>query len=130
MSITVQSTYSTTFTKGYAGMIADGAQQNVVSRIIEDSAGIAFGKAAFQGTADKGVTATVGTKFRGITVADVGVITPVGGAADLYAQYATANLLDEGDIWVTVGANVAVGAAAYVTSAGVFTSSSSGNTAL
>jgi len=130
MSITIQSTYLTDYVAGFPGMLADGNVTNRPSGTVEDSAGIAFGKACFQGTADRGITATPGTKFKGVTIANAGVVPPIGGAVDTYLQYASASLCDMGDIWVTAGANVAAAAAVYVTSAGVFTSSSSGNTAI
>src|SRR3569623_1204160 len=103
-------------------MVANGEPSNRISRTVEDSAGIAFGKACFRGSDDHGVTATpaAGT-FMGIAISDVGVVALPGGTADLNAQYATASLLNEGCIYVTVGANVADGDAAYVTSAGAIT---------
>lgn len=131
MSITVQTTYTTGFARGFPGMIANGEKSNRISRTVEDSAGIAFGKACFRGAADHGCTATpaAGT-FMGIAAADIGVVVLPGGTADVYQQYQTAGLLNEGVVFVTVGANVTQGDAAYVTSAGVFTGSSSGNTAI
>lgn len=132
MAITIQSTYATDYTRGFPGMVANGETSNRISRTVEDSAGIAFGKAAFRGAGDHGVTATpaAGT-FMGITMADAGVVpAAVGGAVDTYSLYATAGLLNEGVIFVTVGANVADGDAAYVTSGGVFTNVSSANTAI
>jgi hypothetical protein len=77
MAITVQSTYLTDYVPGFPGMLADGNVTNRPSGTVEDSAGIAFGKAAFQGTADRGLTATPGTKFKGITIANAGVVAPV-----------------------------------------------------
>jgi hypothetical protein len=130
MAITIQSTYLTDYVTGFPGMLADGNVTNRPSGTVEDSAGIAFGKAAFQGTNDRGLTATPGTKFKGVTIANAGVIAPVGGAADTYLQYASASLCDMGDIWVLAGSNTTPGAAVYVTSAGAFTTVSSGNTAI
>jgi hypothetical protein len=131
MAITVQSTYATSLAKGFPGMVANGEESNRISRTVEDSAGIAFGKAAFRGAADHGVTATpaAGT-FMGVTIADAGVVPPVGGTADVYPQYATAALLNEGCIYVTVGENVTAGDAAYITSAGAFMKTSTSNTAI
>lgn len=131
MAITIQSTYSTDYTRGFPGMIANGETSNRISRTIEDAGGIAFGKAAFRGSGDHGVTATpAASTFMGIAIADAGMIPLPGATVDLYPQYATVGLLNEGEIFVTVGADVTDGAAAYVTSAGVFTGSSSGNTAI
>lgn len=128
MAITIQSTYLTSYVPGFPGMLADGNTTARPSGTIEDAAGVAFGKAVFQGIADRGLTATPGTKFKGITIADAGVVPGIGGTADLYAQYASASLCDMDCIWVLAGANTTAGAQAYVTSAGVFTPSSSGNT--
>lgn len=127
----VQSTYNSTIAQGYPGMVANGETSNRLSRTIEDSAGIAFGKAAFRGSGDHGITATpaAGT-FMGITIADHGVVLLVGGTADTFAQYANVPLLDRGEIWVTAGSNTTDGAQVYVTAGGAFTATSSSNTAI
>lgn len=119
----VQSTYTATIAAGFPGMVADGETSNRISRTVEDAAGIAFGKAAFRGAGDHGVSATpVAGKFMGVTIADVSVQPVPGGvAADIYPQYATAGLLRSGKIWVVAGVNVADGDQVYVTAAGVFT---------
>lgn len=127
----VQSTYATGFAAGFPGQVANGETSNRISRIVEDAAGIAFGKAAFQGSGDNGVTATPSANFMGIVMSrhDQQAV-PGGVAADIIGQYATAALLNEGPVFVTVGANVAKRDAVYVTSAGVFTNVSSSNTAI
>lgn len=128
----VQDTYNSAPAVGYPGMVANGETSNRISRTVEDAAGIAFGKAAFRGAGDHGVTATpaAGT-FMGIVMADHGLaVIPGGPAADIVPQYREAGLLNEGNIWVTAGSNTTDGAAVYVTSAGVFTATSSGNTAI
>lgn len=132
MSITIQSSYATSYTRGFPGMVANGETSNRISRTVEDAAGLGFGKAAFRGSGDHGVTGTpaAGT-FMGITIADAGIVpATVGGTVDNYSQYATASLLFEGVIFVTVGANVADGDAAYVTSGGAITNVSTSNTAI
>ena len=123
----VQSTYGT-MSAARAGMIANGeGVLNDISRTVEDSAGIGFGVLVFQGTDDLGITATPGTKVRGITARAQArdAATP-----DKYAQYETAKVITTGVIWVTVSGAVTAGADAYYTSAGAFTATSSGNTAL
>ncbi|BAK66881.1 conserved hypothetical protein [Sphingobium sp. SYK-6] len=132
MAITVQSTYATDYAKGYPGMIANGETSNRISRTVEDSAGIAFGKAVFRGSGDHGVTATpAANTFMGVTIADRAIVpTTVSGAVDTYPQYSTAGILFEGCIYVIVGEDVTDGAAAYVTSAGAFVDTSSSNTAI
>lgn len=129
MAITVQDNYLADYAQGQPGMLADGNTQARPTGIIQDAGGIAFGRAAFSSTvSSRSITATPGTKFKGITIADVGVVTGLTGAPDVYPQYASASLLDMGDIWVIAGANVAKDAAVYVTSAGAFTSVSTSNT--
>jgi hypothetical protein len=92
MPFIVQSTYKTGYDAGYPGMVANGETSNRISRTVEDSAGIAFGKAAFRGADDRGCTATPAAgKFMGITIADAGVVPTLDQTTpDLYQQYATA----------------------------------------
>ncbi|MFK4871656.1 hypothetical protein [Novosphingobium sp. ZW T3_23] len=131
MAITVQDTYLTDYAQGFPGMLANGETQNRISRTIEDAAGIAFGKAAFRGAGDHGVTATpAANKFMGVTIADIGVVPGLTGTPDVFPQYATASLLKTGVILITVGAAVAQGDQAYVTSAGAFTNVATSNTSI
>lgn len=132
----LQPTYTLQYGRGYPGMVANGEKSNRLSRTIEDAAGIAFGKAAFRGVGDHGVTATpAANTFMGVTIADLsvqplqGVVTG-GAAADVYPQYATVGLLNEGEIWVAAGEAVNDGDPVYVTAAGAFVKASSGNTAI
>jgi hypothetical protein len=131
MAITIQSAYATSYAEGFAGMLANGETQNRISRTIEDAAGIAFGKAAFRGSGDHGVTGTpaAGT-FMGIVIADAGQIPGVGETADTIAQYQTVGLLNEGCIFVSASVAVADGDQAYVTSAGLITNVSTSNTSI
>ena len=118
----LQTTYSDTIAPAYAGMIANGETSNRISRTVEDSAGIAFGKAVYRGSGDHGVTATVGTlaTFMGWTVATSALGYVAGQDADEYQQYDTATLITSGAIYITVTGTVADGAAITVgTGAGV-----------
>jgi hypothetical protein len=130
MAITIQNSYATDYAKGFPGMLADGNTQARPSGTVETAAGIAFGAACFQGTADRGISSTPGTKFKGIAIANAGVINPIGTGVDLYAQYQNISMLDQGDIFVAAGSNTTPGAAVYVTSGGVFTATSTSNTAI
>lgn len=130
MTVTIQSSYLTDYARGFPGMPADGGTQNRISRTIEDAAGIAFGKACFQGATDHGVTATPGTKFMGIALGDVGVIPTGTNPVDTFPQFSTASLLDMGNIFVTTSVAVTPEQPVYVTSAGAFTNVASGNTAI
>lgn len=132
----VQSTYATSIPVGYPGMIANGETSNRISRTVEDAAGIAFGRAAFRGSGDHGVTATPSANLMGIVIADPGIQPLPGGvAADIVPQYGSAAILTQGVIWVVAGSNTTDGAAVYVgdgdpDTAGIFTTSSTGNVAL
>jgi hypothetical protein len=124
---TVQSTYGT-MSAARAGMIANMEEVgNDISRTVEDSAGIGFGKLVFQGTDDRGITATPGTTVRGITVRSQ---ARDANNPDKYGQYESAKVRTKGPIWVTVSGAVTAGAAVYYTAAGLFTATASGNTAL
>lgn len=126
-----QSTYLENAVIGRPGMIANGEHCNVISRFVEDSSGIAFGRAVFQGSADDGVTATPSANLMGILVASKGTSPiPGGAAADIVPQRGLASIATDGAVWVTAGANVNDRAQVYVTSAGVFTSVDTSNTIL
>ncbi|KTS09724.1 hypothetical protein SB2_11755 [Methylobacterium radiotolerans] len=136
MANNLQPTYRQSYPVGYPGMIANGEKSNRISRTIEDSAGIGFGKAAFRGAGDHGVTATPATgTFMGVTIADQSVqplagVVAGGAAPDVYPQYASVGLLNEGPIWVTAGSNTTDGAAVYVAADGTFTTSNTSTTAI
>lgn len=104
---TVQSAYTENIPAGLPGMLAFNQPAMVDTRICETAAGIGFGLAVGQGTDDKGaVLGGALADFVGITVRDVTL--PVG-QTDKYAQYNNMAVLSEGDIWVTVGADVDAG---------------------
>lgn len=118
-----QSSYGTAIANGYAGQVANGETSNRIVRTIEDAAGIGFGKAAFRGAGDHGITATptAGT-FLGITIAHYApqVNAASGAMADQYPQYASVPIMTLGSIWAVVGEDVTDGAAVYVTAGGAF----------
>lgn len=109
----LQTSYSNTVTKGYAGMVADGETSNRITRSMQDAAGIAFGKPVYRGTGDHDCTGTVGTlaTFLGFTIATSVLPLVAGQTADTYAQYDNVNILTGGAIFVNVTAAVADGAA-------------------
>lgn len=131
MAITIQSTYPTGPAAGFAGMVANGEESNRISRTVEDAAGLAFGKAAFRGTGDHGVTGTpAAATFMGVVIADAGQVPASGETADTLPQYATAALLIEGVIFVSASVAVADGDQAYVTPAGLITNVLTSNVAI
>lgn len=98
---------------GIAGAIVNTENKNIISRTIEDAAGIAFGLAVAQGTNDKGIRAvtTGDTDFVGITVLDRTAGDLINGK---FVQYESARVLEEGVIWVEVTEAVKAGDAAAV----------------
>lgn len=127
----VQSTYTEYPQVGYPGMVANGERANIISRTVEDGAGIAFGKAAFRGTHDHGCTGTpAADKFLGFVVSDKS-ITPVPGgvAADIVPETGTAGIITKGAIWVTAGEAVTAGADVYISPTNTIVATEAGNIA-
>lgn len=124
----VQTTYSDNIPAGAIGAQATELPAKFISRNVEPSAGIAFGLAVIQGTEDKQCDAFAGTgPIIGITsrVRSVGAESP-----NSYAQYDSARIQTEGDIWVQASVAVDAGDNVYVTNAGAWTNSAGGNTQL
>lgn len=125
----VRTTYNDRLPVAFAGMIADIEAATIISRTVETAA-IGYGLAAKRGSADHKVAAATANSdtFMGITCREQ------SGDADTANQIKvgeTAPLLVTGTIWVTAGATVVEGEAAYMIAAdGRFTSSSSGNLAI
>lgn len=107
MSSVVQSTYSENIPKGYPGQIADLTDYEVDTRICETAAGIGFGLACAQGSADKGATlgGAIGV-FVGCSVRDPAL---KAGNSDKYAENDLMGVLRRGDVYVTAGAEVSPG---------------------
>jgi hypothetical protein len=118
----LQTTYSNTIAKAYAGMVANGETSNRITRTIEDAAGVAFGVPVYRGTGDHGCTATVGTlaTFLGWTIATSAQGLVAGQTADTYPQYDNVPIMPSGAIYINVkgavtdGAAITVGAGANV----------------
>lgn len=131
MAITIQTSYFADYSVGWPGMLGDGEETKRSSRVIEDAAGIAFGRAAFSGSTSSGITATpTAGKFVGIAIADAGVRIGLGSLADVFPQGETVELCTDGLIRVTASVAVTADNPAYVTPAGAFTNVASGNIAI
>ena len=131
MAFIAQDTYLTDYARAFPGMLLDGNTQSRPTGIIQDAAGIAFGKAAFSSTVStRSITGTPGTKFKGIVVADIGIVPGPNGTADAHGQYGTCTLCDMGDIAVIASGAVTKDAPVFVTSAGAFTATATSNTAI
>lgn len=120
----LQSTYSDNISAAVAGLVANMESCNIITKQIEDTGGVGFGKAVFQGTADDGVTATSSALFVGITVKDVTVDT---STADTYDEDDNLGVLEEGVIWVTAGGTVTAGGAVSVAPDGDFEAPATAN---
>lgn len=112
----LQTSYSNTIAKGYAGMVANGETSNRITRTCEDSAGIAFGVPVYRGTGDHGCVAAVGTlaTFLGWTIAQAGQALIAGQDADEYQQYDNVGILTGGAMLINVKGAVADGDAITV----------------
>lgn len=104
----VQTTYSERITAAQEGQLVDQEPHRIVSRIVEDAAGIGFGKVALRGAGARGVKAPVAdaAAFVGITLRNPTVDPEL---VDKYAQYDHASILLEGVVWVVAGAAVVAG---------------------
>jgi len=114
----LQTTYGEALAKGYAGMVANGETSNRLTRTIEDAAGIAFGKGAFRGNGDHGITATAAAnKFLGFTIGTMALAPIAGQAADTYPQYDNVPVMTQGAIFVNVTGAVTDGQALTIATA-------------
>lgn len=116
----LQTTYSNSIAKGFAGMVANGETSNRITRTCEDAAGIAFGKPVYRGSGDHGCTGTVGTlaTFLGWAIAHAGQALVSGQDADEYQQYDNVAIMTLGAIYVDVKGAVTDGAAITVGTGG------------
>jgi hypothetical protein len=112
--MSVQAEYLDGILPAVAGMIANMVPATMISRTVEDAAGIAFGKPVAQGVNDKGCKNTVGaTAIVGITVRE----RSVSAEADLFAQYEEARIMTKGVIWVEASVAVVAGDIVHVIAA-------------
>lgn len=118
----VQSTYTENIAAARAGLLS-GSDNDVQTGIAEEE--LDAGKAAAQGTADKGIIegGTTAT-FRGVTIRDV----TLGAEQDAYAIGQNVGVVTRGQVWVVPSHDVAANDKVYFTAAdGLFTNQASGN---
>lgn len=127
----VQSTYATRQNKGFVGQKVDGEEYNAITQLVEDAAGLAFGKPVSRGTGDQQcalMTAGNAANFIGISVRDVSVRPSAG---DKYPQNANATILTSGSIFGKLDGACTRGAAVrFDTATGNFTAAAAGGTVL
>lgn len=112
----LQTTYSNSIAKGFAGMVANGETSNRITRTCEPAGGIAFGAPVYRGAGDHGCTNVVGTlaTFLGWAIAQAGQALAAGQDPDEYQQYDNVGIMTGGAIYVNVKGAVADGAAITV----------------
>jgi hypothetical protein len=102
----LQTTYDDNIPAAYAGALVNTEHKVLISRTVEDAAGLAFGLAVMQGTNDKGCVVSDGTSFLGVTVRQY---SSNAKTPDLFAQYESARLATKGVIWVANNGGVSAG---------------------
>lgn len=136
MTTVVQTNYRPQIAPAMAGLVANMIDATIRSKNVETAAGIGFGLAVSQGTADGGCVLG-GSAFIGISVRDItqalAMVDPLSdtyNTVDTYGLYCSASIISRGDIWVVAGANVAAGnAVSYNTTTGVLSTGTSGTAA-
>lgn len=128
----VQTVYNETQPAGVAGAQATMIPATIISRNVENAAGIGFGVAVAQGAAAKGIVpfGTGATTYVGFTLLDRSAEgTPT--TPDGFGQRDSARVITKGDLWVNATVAVTAGQPVYLVAAtGVVTNVSTGNTAV
>jgi hypothetical protein len=123
---TVQSTYLDNIPVGYLGAIANEEPRTLISRNVEDVAGIAFGLAVMQGTEDKDCVVSDGSGFLGVTVRDQSVDP---AAPNSFEELSEARIMTQGVIWIANSGGVNAGDPVEALAAGALGTSTGGNVA-
>lgn len=114
----VQTTYTENMRPAVEGLRANMEPAVMISRNVEDAAGIGFGKVVMQGVRDDGCTAVLtgfdADKYLGITVRE-GSVRPA--TPNAFGQYESARIMRKGVIWVAVAGAVTAGTDVTVTTA-------------
>ncbi|UQS95077.1 cement protein [Pseudanabaena phage Pam3] len=97
-------TYASDYAFAYEGMVSDIAPADIISRTVETSAGIGFGKIVAQGTSDRGCKADVSAVSP--TAPPLGITVRSQATENLtldkYPRYDGAAIMRKGVIWVLV----------------------------
>ena len=123
--MTTQTTYSEKHAKALPGLQGSMVGATIISRTNASATAIGFGKVVDYGTGDNEcVPHAAAGKPLGISLIDPTL--PVGNA-DTYKRYDTVEIMEDGEVWVTVGAAVEEGDPVYyVDATGVFTNVAGG----
>lgn len=118
----IQSTYTTNITRGRAGFIPNMTQADLISRNVENAAGIPFGFPVAGGATRRGCIPYAGSKFIGFAVRERSALV-----GEQFSQYESARILIKGPILVNAAVAVADRDPVYLTAAGLVTNVASGN---
>lgn len=134
--MSVQTSVSLRSGAAVAGMLADSATVDVLSRVMETAAGSNFGRFLARGATPGKTCKILGAAGDVAAIEGVAVWTGLNeqGAPDI-SQYEEASLMRSGRIWLLCQAAIAVTDTLYVirdgsASAGLLSASSTGNTAI
>ena len=128
--VAVQTTFSNYMRGGVEGQVVSswtpgGGRE---TRTVEGTAGIPFGRMVSKGTSHHGAVlggALVDTL--GASIKDITLIASLGQTGDVYQNGNNVGVLNEGNMWVKISANVTEGATAtYLPADGTFAPSASG----
>lgn len=113
MNTTVQTAYPDRIREGVPGQVASTVPSTLISRTVENEAGLGFGKAAAQGERDKGVVpfATGNVDLIGIAVRERSLDA---NEPNKFGQYASARIITKGAVFVEAGVAVDAGDPVYV----------------
>lgn len=107
----VQTVYNENQPAGKQGAIVDMSPRSLMSRTVETAAGIAFGVAVEQGTADEGCKVYDGGTILGFTVRERSLVAE----ADKFAQYESARIMiGQGTFWAVATVDVVAGDPVYI----------------
>lgn len=118
-----QTTYGNNISAARAGQIANEEMNNLISRTVQNSGGIAFGAGVARDSANDNAAHTFTTGdtsalFLGVAVRERDLAA--GNATDTFAQYDSVRIMTKGVIWVVAGETVAPGQPVYLTTAGAW----------
>jgi hypothetical protein len=108
----VQTEYTQFQRAAVNGMEGTMLGQENASYTAETPEGIPFGVVVGQGADARGCVLGAGADYLGVTVRDVTLTQAPKADPEVYGQYQNVAVKRRGDIWVKVGSDVAVGAAA------------------
>jgi hypothetical protein len=121
---TISESYASTMSNGYAGAIVNTEPRTLISRTVEDAAGIGFGLVVMQGTNDKGCVIGDGTSFLGVTVREQDT---EASDPDVFAQYDSARIMTKGVVWVVNNGGVSAGDEVALDTSGGLAGATSGD---